>query len=1402
MAGPTQSQLPSWKTAPGLLRTVGGVALGAVAVALTLVVAILCLLQIPALRQTALSFALARINTDETHVSIGDIGGEWPRRLVLRDFAMADARGTWLALKEADIQWSPLALLAGEAHVVRLDAKGLDIFRAPDSKPSAGDEETSFAFPTLPIAVRVDAAHMSGLSLSRAVVEPGADGLLAKLDFDGHLALTRNRAEVALKAVRVDDAAGRIDLQAAFDKRDRRIELTLDAVDGARNKPGLAALLGGLDADRVAITASAEGVGGQVSARATVDGGKTLMLDASIDGQWDSALDLDVTAKASGDFVQKTLGDLGRPRDLALAGKVLWTRDDTLSLAGLTLSTGALSLTGEAHLGTASVAAPHAFKAQGTLDGLDRLLDKPGNAALSPLTWRGAATLDLAKGTARVEDATVTARPGTAHFAGDVRLDGTAAKGGLDIALNDAAPVGQLIGQPMTGRATLSLSPFALEPDGNAAGDFVIRADAIDMGDPVLNRLFNAFTADGSLLLPKAGGFALPSLTVTPLSGDYAFKGTVSATPAGILSGEANFSTRDIAAILPDGEASGAFTAKAAFTGTLDQPAATLAAQLSDGTLGGVATRTATLDTTARLGGSGPLAFRFDGAPGKAALDAQLTLPAEGGARLDAIAADLFGSKLVGEIAIGDDALVTASLKTSNMRLKPFADMAGLPFDGTGALTLTATPANGKQNAALAFSSARLDVGLPTTVALDRVTLDAALADLFGAARVEARFAAASGQAGLTHLEGVDADAKGPLTELALSFNAKGTRETFKPDPLSLTAKAVYAGAESNLALSELGLTLGKASMELAAPVKVDLANGVAMKNFALAIAGATGTGKLGGDFALARTARLHLDAENVPVDLASLLFPVEAMQGTMNGSADLDTARNTGALSFRFERILLAQGDTNERPPFNAALKGKWAKGRFDLDAEAQGVSTRPFVLAASFPVTHPAGSAWPALAARGPVTGSLTWDGPLASLAAFVDIGNQRIGGGTHVALAARGDISAPRVSGVATVENGYYENTDSGTLLKDISARLEGSESQSLDFTLQGSDGEKGRVDAQGRISLAKGAFPAISISTSFTNAHLVHRADVDMTADGQVELMGPSFPPGPDAPLTLKGAVTTRALTIRIPERLPSSVARIEVVEINGEPSRRIVADEAPAVPVELDIKVKTGAPARVAGRGLNSFWTGELAVAGTANRPLVSGRLDSERGTLDFAGKTFTLSKGVVRFPGAYPVDPEFDVTLAYSRSDLKAAINLAGQSSAPEMTLSSTPTLPQDEILSRILFNKGVGELSALEAVQLARTLAELSGTNFGGGGLGVLDRLQETLSLDVLRIDSAQSGATTVQAGKYIQKGVYVGVEQGALASDSSVKVEIEVTPQITVDTRIGQNASGDVGVNWKWDY
>jgi translocation and assembly module TamB len=275
-------------------------------------------------------------------------------------------------------------------------------------------------------------------------------------------------------------------------------------------------------------------------------------------------------------------------------------------------------------------------------------------------------------------------------------------------------------------------------------------------------------------------------------------------------------------------------------------------------------------------------------------------------------------------------------------------------------------------------------------------------------------------------------------------------------------------------------------------------------------------------------------------------------------------------------------------------------------------------------------------------------------------------------------------------------------------------------------------------------------------------------------------------------------------IRIPDSLPADVPLVEVIEVNGDSTskgRSLDATEAP-LPLLLDLTLATSKPVRISGRGLDSLWTGKLAVAGRVDEPLIRGQLNSERGTLDFAGKTFKLASGNVTFPGTYPIAPTFTAKLLYEKDDFQATIGVSGDSARPKITLSSSPSLPKDEILSRILFNKGVGELSALETLQLARTLAELSGVNIGGSGGGIMDRVQETLSLDVLRIDSGASGATTVSAGKYIQEGVYVGVEQGALASDSSVKVEIDVTPQVSVETKVGQNASGEVGVNWKWDY
>jgi translocation and assembly module TamB len=104
--------------------------------------------------------------------------------------------------------------------------------------------------------------------------------------------------------------------------------------------------------------------------------------------------------------------------------------------------------------------------------------------------------------------------------------------------------------------------------------------------------------------------------------------------------------------------------------------------------------------------------------------------------------------------------------------------------------------------------------------------------------------------------------------------------------------------------------------------------------------------------------------------------------------------------------------------------------------------------------------------------------------------------------------------------------------------------------------------------------------------------------------------------------------------------------------------------------------------------------------------------------------------------------------------------------------------------------------------------MATLSGVQ---SSRGVFDRLRTAAGLDVLTVEGntdgkggGKSGAdgTSLKAGKYVSENVFVTVGQGKEPGSSKVGVEIEVTRNISVDTHLGGDAQGNVGISWKWDY
>ena len=151
---------------------------------------------------------------------------------------------------------------------------------------------------------------------------------------------------------------------------------------------------------------------------------------------------------------------------------------------------------------------------------------------------------------------------------------------------------------------------------------------------------------------------------------------------------------------------------------------------------------------------------------------------------------------------------------------------------------------------------------------------------------------------------------------------------------------------------------------------------------------------------------------------------------------------------------------------------------------------------------------------------------------------------------------------------------------------------------------------------------------------------------------------------------------------------------------------------------------------VRGRGIYAELGGNLHVNGSARDPQVTGGFELLRGSLMLLSSRLTFTRGDVRFHG--DVMPDLDLVAETSTSGVTAQIAVTGPAIQPAFQISSNPSLPEDEILSRILFQKSSGSLSAFQALQLANAVATLSGK------ADAFENVRKSLGVDSLDISSS----------------------------------------------------------------
>jgi translocation and assembly module TamB len=231
-----------------------------------------------------------------------------------------------------------------------------------------------------------------------------------------------------------------------------------------------------------------------------------------------------------------------------------------------------------------------------------------------------------------------------------------------------------------------------------------------------------------------------------------------------------------------------------------------------------------------------------------------------------------------------------------------------------------------------------------------------------------------------------------------------------------------------------------------------------------------------------------------------------------------------------------------------------------------------------------------------------------------------------------------------------------------------------------------------------------------------------------------------------------------------------------------------APSSPSVIIGFDLGVDAPERVFVRGHGVDAELGGALQAKGTSAAPQISGGFNLRRGTYSLAGQTLSFTRGKVSFDGMSPsgkLDPSLDLVAETTSNGVTATLTVSGYADAPKIQLSSTPELPQDEILAQLLFKQSVKQLTPLQVAEIAQALASLSGV---GGGADPLAMVRKGLGLDRLSVGAASgntSGAT-VEAGKYIANGVYVGTKQGT-AGGTQGQVQIDLTKNLKLETTLG---------------
>jgi translocation and assembly module TamB len=645
--------------------------------------------------------------------------------------------------------------------------------------------------------------------------------------------------------------------------------------------------------------------------------------------------------------------------------------------------------------------------------------------------------------------------------------------------------------------------------------------------------------------------------------------------------------------------------------------------------------------------------------------------------------------------------------------------------------------------------------------------------------------------------------------ELAGGLDDLRTKLEARYGDAKLEGEAALSGRDEArlLTFESLALSLGAEQLKITAPARIELSSD---GRISLAETNLTsnrgGRLKLQGFWSEAEIA-LNATLSALPIaPFAALVAPEAKLAGTLSGQATLKGTAAEPRFDIRLESPAITSAVPAARgvPPLrlvaSATGNGAGAEMRASLNG---GTAVR---LAATARIA--------ALSADAPLSGNITGQVDLGSLAQpLLAAGAQRVGGIANLNLRLEGSLAAPRLGGQANIANGSFRDLQHGISLNEIAAAItaEGERLNLTRFSARTAGG--GSLNGTGSLDLGKPRLP-FELRLRADAARPVDSDLGSATLDGDVRFAGEAL-----GESRLSGKLLVRRAELRIPDRLPPTVRRLPGVREVGQRPPGVPALASPTrtqaearrlPPIALDLTIDAPRAIFLRGRGLDAELGGEVKLGGTLDAPHLDGGFMLRRGTLAVLDRRLNLSRANITF-GAGGLMPNLDVLATARADDVDVNVAVEGPARDPKISFTSNPELPADEVLARLLFGRRGGDLSPFQMVQLAQALAGATGRPLPGPG-GLMERIRRTLALDRLSIGQEKEGeqragqepGSTLETGRYVADGVFLGLKQSADGGPPRVGVQIDLMPRLRLEAESGGNSlAGDrVGIAFEYEY